>query len=192
MYRHKREKHLALKQKCTDCDYSNIYPNRIKQHIDHVHRGVKRRRSILINQNMNKNKKCQRESCEYAGTQNCSKLESHSLYFCKQCQLSFARNDSLKFHKDKIHEVLVFKCTYCDTYLTARKDTLEKHILFKHPEDKVKNLSRLVRLCKEEGCTYKTFNGQKLKRHIETKHDSIVKFKCHVMNCSYRSSKQKI
>ena len=31
MYRHKRENHTVLRQKCTDCEYSNIYPNRIEQ-----------------------------------------------------------------------------------------------------------------------------------------------------------------
>ena len=31
MYRHKREKHMGLEQKCTDCDYTNIYPNRMKK-----------------------------------------------------------------------------------------------------------------------------------------------------------------
>ena len=188
MYRHKREKHLVLKQKCTDCNYSNIYPNRIKQHINQVHRGMKRRRSIRINE---KNiEKCRRESCEYAGKQNCSELQSHSLYFCKQCQLSFERNYSLKFHNNKIHEGLVFKCRYCYTYSTASENSLKRHILSKHPEDQPKK-SRVLRFCKEEGCTHKTFDGQSLKRHIEAKHEGIVRFKCHVMNCSFRSSEQK-
>ena len=52
MYRHKREKHSVPKQTCSDCDYSHIYPNRVKMHYDRVHRGMKRRRSY---------EKCRRE-----------------------------------------------------------------------------------------------------------------------------------
>ena len=176
MYRHKRENHLVLKQKCTDCDYSNIYPNRVKWHFNRVHRGMKRIQRY----------KCRREGCKYAGTKSCSELESHSLFFCKQCQLSFERSDSLKFHNDKIHEGVIFNCTYCGTYSTARRDILERHILHKHSENK----SRLLKYCKEEGCTYKSLYGQ-FKRHIETKHEGIVRFKCHVMNCNFRSSEHK-
>ena len=42
MYRHKREQHTVLRQKCTDCEYSNIYANRIRQHYQQVHLGMKR------------------------------------------------------------------------------------------------------------------------------------------------------
>ena len=182
MYRHKRENHLVLKQKCSDCDFSNIYPNKVKKHFDQVHRGMKRRNY----------KKCRREWCEFAGTTNCLELQNHSLLFCKKCQLFFESNGPFKYHNDKIHEGVIFNCTHCDTYSTARKDTLEKHILSKHSEDVVKNQSRLLRFCKEEGCTYKNY-GQygHLKRHIETQHEGIIRFKCHVMNCSFRSSELK-
>ena len=32
MYKHKREKHSLVKQRCSDCDYSHVYPNRVKMH----------------------------------------------------------------------------------------------------------------------------------------------------------------
>ena len=159
MYRHKRENHLVLKLKCADCDYSNIYPNRIKQHFNQVHRGMIRRRK-----NRNNKDKCRRESCENLGTQNCLELQSHSLYFCKECKLSFEQNESLKFHTDKIHEGLVFKSK--------------------------KQGHRPIRFCKEEGCTYKDKYGT-LKRHMETKHEGIVRFYCRFMNCNFRSSAHK-
>ena len=94
MYRHKRENHLVQRPKCKECDYSNIYPNRMKTHFNQVHRGIKRIR----------NKKCRRKSCEFAGTQNCLELKSHSLFSCNKCQLSFESSDSLKYHNNKIHE----------------------------------------------------------------------------------------
>ena len=74
VYRHRREKHLVPKQKCTDCGYSNIYPNRVKTHFNRVHRGMKRKPY----------EKCRRESCAYAGTTDCSELQIHSQFFCKQ------------------------------------------------------------------------------------------------------------
>ena len=84
MYRHKRENHSVRKQSCTDCEYSNIYPNRVKMHVNQVHRGIKKR-----------NKKWWREWCEFSGTKNCLELLSHSMFVCKKCQLSFGRSDSL-------------------------------------------------------------------------------------------------
>ena len=178
MYKHKREKHSVVKQRCSDCEYSHVYPNRVKMHYNLVHMGMKRARGC--------NAKCRRESCEFVGTTNCLELETHLLFFCQQCQLSFGRSDSLKFHNDKIHEGLVFNCEYCDTYSTARKDRLERHMLSKHSDEDFKQI-RKPRFCKEEGCTYRDFNGQ-LKLHIEKKHEGIVRFKCHVMNCGFGTS----
>ena len=182
MYRHKREKHSVLKLNCTDCRYSNIYPNKVKTHYKQVHMGIKRGRGL-------DKLKCRRESCEFTGTTNCLELESHSFFFCEKCQLTFERSDSLKFHKDKIHEGLVFNCEHCDTYSTARKNSLERHILSKHSDEDSKQ-DRKARICQEEGCTYINLNGT-LKRHIETKHEGILRFKCHVMNCSFGSSAKK-
>ena len=182
MYRHKREKHSVLKLNCTDCKYSNIYPNKVKTHYNQVHMGIKRGRGL-------DKLKCRRESCEFTGTTNCLELGSHSFFFCEKCQLTFERSDSLKFHKDKIHEGLVFNCEHCDTYSTARKNSLERHILSKHSDEDSKQ-DRKARICQEEGCTFIDFNGT-LKRHIETKHEGVVRFKCNVMNCSFRSAEHK-
>ena len=210
MNKHKREKHSMVKQRCSDCDYSHVYPNRVKKHYNRVHLGMKVARdrgridkcrsdscefagttSCLELESHKLHKlKCRRESCENAGTTNCLELETHSLFFCEQCQLSFGRVDSLKFHKDKIHEGLVYNCDYCDiqgvVYSTARKNGLKRHIQIQHSDEDFKQ-NRKPRVCKEEGCTYINLNGE-LKRHIETKHEGIVRFKCHVMNCSFGSS----
>ena len=157
MYRHKREKHMGLEKKCTDCDYTNIYPNRMKKHFNQVHRGIKRKNF----------EKCRRESCEYAGTTNCLELESHSLFLCQKCQLSFKRSDSFKFHNRKIHEGVIFKCSYCDVYSNAKKNNLERHVLSKHSENEVKRQRqrRTLKFCEEEGCTYADSNGELKKTH---------------------------
>ena len=186
LYRHKREKHSVPKQTCADCDYSHIYPNRVKMHYDRVHRGMKRRRSF---------EKCRREFCEYAGTSTCLELQSHSLFFCEQCGLSFERSDDFKFHNDEIHEGLLFKCDYCE-YSSARKGNLKKHIIFTHSEDESKRPTNPERRqirnpnsCKEEGCTYKAYSGYELKKHIERKHEgNIIRLKCHLVNCNFETT----
>ena len=229
MYRHKREKHLVLKQKCTDCDYSNIYPNRVKLHYNRVHMGIKRGKcrresceyagttncielyshsmyfckqcqmSFIKSDSLKfhsgkvheglvfiSNDKCRRNSCEYAGTTNCLELQSHSYFLCEHCQLSFRRKDDLKFHVDKIHEGLVFNCTFCESYSTARKSTFKKHVLIKHSGEKSKQGQKPT-ICKEEGCTYTDQSINQLKRHVTSKHESI-KLICYVEDCTFETS----
>ena len=218
MYRHKRENHLVLKQKCTDCDFSNIYPNKVKTHYNQVHMGIKRKKTV-------KAKKCRSESCEYAGTTNCIESESHSMYFCKQCQksfksshsmkfhtekiheglvfnsrlkhikcrrnlceyagtkncldlrshsrfqceycqLSYGRSDDLKLHIGKIHEGLIFNCDFCDTYSTARRTDLKKHIFHKHSVEKSNQIKSKLR-CHVVNCNFRTPWNQNLRRHAK-------------------------
>ena len=177
MYRHMKETH-GLKQHCTDCEFSHFYPNRVKRHYDRVHRGfykgIKQERHYLM--------KCRKESCEFVGTKKCSDLQSHKLFYCEKCPASFERNDYLKFHNERIHEGVVYNCKYCDM-TKSKKGDLKRHILSTHSnEDQGQN--RKPTFCKEEGCSFKTLNGQ-LKQHIERKHDGIVRFKCSVMNCNF-------
>ena len=180
MYRHKRENHTVVRQKCPDCEYSNIYPNRIKTHYKQVHMGVKRARLPGT---------CRRQWCQYFGTAECLELQEHSLFTCNECKLSFSRGDDLKFHKEKIHLGLVYKCDICETYSTGRKGSLARHMISKHSDIYSKEVKG-VRPCTEEGCKYIDTNGG-LKQHIETKHEGIVRYKCHVMNCSFGSPRSK-
>ena len=185
LYRHKREKHSGLQQHCTDCEYSNHYPNRVKMHYDRVHRGIKRLRV-----SSHYAVKCRMESCEFVGTKKCLKLQSHKLFYCEQCTSSFERFDYLKFHNEGIHEGLVYSCEYCDK-ITTKKCDLKRHIFSNHSNGgQNRKQNRNATFCKEEGCSFKTLNGE-LKRHMETKHDGIVRFKCPAMNCNFRSSAKK-
>ena len=181
MFYHKKQKHTDLKQKCTDCDYSNYLPSKIKKHYKQVHLGIKRVQSRF-------HLKCRRELCEFVGTSNCLELQSHSRFICEKCQLSFKRNDTLKFHNEKVHLGLIFKCESCDSYSTGRKSSLARHIRFKHSGEKEQ---RKPRPCKEEGCSFVGTTGKILRRHIETKHEGVVRFRCHVMNCNFGSSSSK-
>ena len=180
MYRHKREKHSVPKQTCTDCDFSNIYPNKVKTHFNQVHRGMKRR---ILNI-----EKCRKEFCEYAGTSSCLDLQSHSLFFCDQCPLSFKKSWSLKIHTEKIHDGLVFNCEYCETS-TVRKENLKKHMDAKHSTANPKRKKTTNgSSCKEEGCTFISTSSGHLKRHIETTHEGIItRLKCQVVNCNFET-----
>ena len=179
MYRHMKEKH-GLKQHCTDCEYSHFYPNKVKRHYDTVHRGIRRVRNNLM--------KCRTESCEFARTEKCPDLQSHKLFYCEKCPASFERNVNLKFHNERIHEGVVYNCKYCDM-TKSKKGDLKRHILSIHSNmDRYQN--RKPTFCKEEGCSFKTLNGQ-LKQHIEKKHDGIVRFKCTAMNCHFGTSDKK-
>ena len=90
----------------------------------------------------------------------------------------------MKFHKDKIHLGLIFKCKYCDTYSTARKDLLERHILIKHSdEDRKENEPRSK---KPRSCPYADLYGS-LKRHIQREHEGII-LKCHIEDCNFETS----
>ena len=167
LYRHKREKHTVIKQRCSDCEYSHIYPNRVKRHYNQVHMGMKRfigrldkcrnescefagtTNCLELESHKLHKLKCRRESCENVGKTNCLELESHSLFFCNQCQLSFVRSDSLKYHSDKVHDGLLFKCDFCETYSTAMKKCLDRHILSKHSETDWK-VSGKGKSCEEE------------------------------------------
>ena len=64
-----------------------------------------------------------------------------------------------------------------------------RHINSKHQDQGLERIKKPI-VCKEEGCTFVSVYGN-LKRHIETKHEGIVRFKCHVMNCSFGSVEQK-
>ena len=128
MYRHKREKHSGLKQHCTDCEYSHFYPNRVRIHYDQVHRGIKR---VQVQYKSKKIIKCREESCKFVGTNNFLELQSHKLFYCEQCALSFKRIDYLKSHDERIHEGLVYNCEYCDKR-TTKKGDLKRHILSNH------------------------------------------------------------
>ena len=108
-------------------------------------------------------------------------METHMIFFCDLCPLSFERSDHLLFHNRSIHEGLTFRCEHCSTFSRGRKYTLQKHILSKHTED---GLKPQPKFCEEEGCSFSSRDGG-LRSHTESKHEGIVKFKCHVMNCKF-------
>ena len=180
MFQHKRVHHSDTKQQCSECDFSHFYPNRVRTHFKQVHLGIKRKKK-------SHQTKCQKVSCKNFGKTYCTELPEHSLFICEQCKLTFDRSDALKFHNEKIHEGIVYNCEFCKTYSVSRKSSLARHILSKHSDVKPKHMKS----CIEEGCAYKTQYTQQLNRHIESKHEGIVRFKCNVTNCAFGFSRKR-
>ena len=176
---HKKVKHCGVKQKCTDCEYFHVYPNRVKMHYNQVHLGIKRERGP-------QQLKCRRESCEYAGTTNCFELQSHSLFFCEQCELSFERSDSLKWHNDRIHEGLVRRQTKIPRSCKEEGCTYIGHNLKQHVERKHEGI--IVRLkCNVLNCDFETTWTKCLRRHAKVHFpEPLMLNKCN--HCDYAPS----
>ena len=181
IYSHVRVKHSDLKIKCTECNFSHPFPTKVNTHYKHVHLGVKRHHRRYI---------CRNEFCHSFGKQDCAELETHSLLYCKVCKYSSARSDDFKFHMQSVHEGIVYPCVYCSSYVAKRKLNLDRHIMAQHPQ-KSNSKAPGTCSCTEEGCHFETQYRNTLKKHIESKHEGMVRFKCSFMNCDYRTNESK-
>ena len=101
--------------------------------------------------------------------------------------MSFKRSDRLSDHKRGIHEGLKFYCEHCPSFSTPLIHNLKRHKLLKHTEE---GLKPKAKFCNEEGCTFSSRDGG-LRRHTESKHEGIVRFKCHVMNCKFGTTRDR-
>ena len=103
---HMRSKHPdpASKMKCEKCDFSHIFPSKLKVHYNIVHLGIERQ---------DDRNTCKIDSCENFGSKDCKELERHSLFSCKQCEYSTGRNSQIKMHIESVHEGIVYPCEQC-------------------------------------------------------------------------------
>ena len=181
MYSHVRVKHSDLKIKCTECKFSHPFPTKVKAHYKQVHLGVKRPHRRYI---------CRKKTCQKFDTTICTNLEFHSLLFCDKCDFTSGRGDDFKFHTESVHDGIVYKCEYCSSYTAKRKGTLNEHILHKHSIRDGKEFKQLFS-CNNAECKFETQYGNTLKKHIELKHEGIVRYKCDFMNCNYGTNESK-
>ena len=179
MRSHIKTKHSNLKKKCTDCDYSHPIDSKVKAHHRQVHLGVKRSHRKVV---------CRQDDCQYLGTSNCPESE-HCLLYCEQCEFSTIATDYLKKHKEAIHsgEAFFSKCKQCD-YKTRWSSCLTRHEINKHMDEQTKEVKINWKKCTFENCLFKTPFPIVLKRHIESKHEGIVHFRCKYMNCAYMTN----
>ena len=171
---HMRSKHQDpdTKIKCEECHFTHIYPSKMKVHYNIVHLGIKRQ---------DDKNTCKVDSCENFGKKTCQELENHSLFSCKQCQYSTTRNCQIKLHNQSVHEGIVYPCEQCP-FITKSKDSIRSHVKFMH--------AKIFLICTEENCTYKTHSNNLLKKHVESEHEGVVRFKCDYMNCDFVTNKR--
>ena len=104
----------------------------------------------------------------------------------------------MKFHEDKIHLGLIFKL--CETYTTARKKDLDRHIRVKHyfQTSWAKNLKRHVKIlntavinCAVQNCDVKLKGIKNLKRHLALVHEAHKRYICWSENCTFKTGSKK-
>ena len=92
---------------CPDCHYSSDREYRLRDHINHVHKGLKPH-------------KC--PHCQYSAAQP-QTLRDHIMvihdgirpYKCTECVKSYGRPGQLKSHVDSVHrKIRAYKCDLCD------------------------------------------------------------------------------
>ena len=186
---HVKTKHSKVKKKCTECDYSHAIGSKVKSHHRQVHLGVKRIQRMVV---------CRQDDCQYLGMNNCPESE-HCLLYCEQCEYSTRVSRYLKIHLQNVHssenvytpaDGLILTCKQCD-YKTSWSSCLTRHKVSKHMDEQTKQEHINWRECTFENCLFKTPMPVVLKRHIESKHEGIVHFRCKYMNCAYMTDNKK-
>ena len=185
MRSHVKTKHSETKETCTDCDYSHPIASKVKAHFRKIHLGIKEERRRKI---------CRREGCLNAGLSTCSESD-HFLLYCEHCEFTTSGLEYLKRHLQRYHitialksddndERLLHSCENCD-YKTQWKGTLSRHVMNNHMNEETKQILMMTKKCTYETCSFKTKESVRLKRHIESKHEGIIHYRCKYMNCAY-------
>ena len=129
MRQHMVIQHSGIKHKCTYCDYTHYFPNRVKTHENHIHKKIPRRKDPYT--------KC--DECSYS-TQRKSKLKKHTqavhegaVFTCEICNVSVKY---LEEHTRRVHENVqrTFSCEQCQ-FSTKGKRDLGDHIRSAHAEN---------------------------------------------------------
>ena len=177
LYVHKRQNHMKhLKQKCTECENTYSYLSKLKQHFNQVHQRIRRKQNNLYKVI------CRKQICPDFQTKGCKQIEDHSLFVCDQCPFSSRRKDMTQSHVQFVHEGVIFKCDQCTICTVKTRGALERHVLLKHPgpEQKANPL-----LCTEIECTFISFIDRDMKRHVQEKHEGLIRYRCDIMNCNF-------
>ena len=145
MWNHEVEKHIGTKQKCTECDFSNHFSSKIRKHFKLIHLKIPRR------------------------------LYSRS---CDECDFKTEMVkgwDSLKHHKESVHEGIVYTCKICPNYKT------NNHVTFRHHNNNCHS-KKERKVCTEDDCSYQTSSSRELARHKGTIHEGIIRHRCDTCN----------
>ena len=107
---HEIEKHKGTKQNCTECDFSNYFSSKIRKHFKLVHLRIPRRKSA--------------RSCDECD-------------FKTEMVIGW---DSLKHHKESVHEGIVYTCKICPNYTTTNRETFRGHNDKRHSKKREKGM----------------------------------------------------
>ena len=172
MRQHILIKHSGVKNKCTFCDYTHYYPNRVKVHENHVHKKIPRIQYVSGKKNM----VCNDIQCPQVGTKECNLLENHGRHFCKKCKYAAKRTSDLRIHDQRVHDEVIInivcKNIECPKVGTKGCNSLEAHC--KH-------------FCKE--CTFSSKRKDVLNSHIQSVHEGVI-FTCE--ECQYSSARRRV
>nr|CAI5835590.1 unnamed protein product [Callosobruchus analis] len=93
---------------------------------------------------------------------------SRKVHECTECTFKTISNSQFRRHM-VTHSGVTITCIYCNkTFI--RKDSLEDHIVKRHP-DFIASVSRKVHECTE--CTFKTISNSQFRRHMVTHSDNV-------------------
>ena len=134
------EQDSERKYPCTDCEYKANRPDhlrrhKLKTHSDHF--GHENKPSVNTEI---KNKMDTSDSESFKSGNKLFKYLTKQHYSCDECDFKAGRVDSLKRHKNKVHNAdksdtyqstKTLKCEYCD-FTFSRGDNLKCHVAKKH------------------------------------------------------------
>ena len=163
------------KLKCEKCDFTHIFPSKLKVHYNIVHLGIKRQ---------DEKNTCKTLSCEHFGKTTCKDLETHSLFSCEHCQFLARRRHLMRDHVEKVHEGIIHPCQKCP-FVAKTGETFRKHMKTQHHIKIVmKERYQAEKPNKCNQCSYVCSRPTDLKSHM-IRHTGEELYKCDQCNNVY-------
>nr|CAI5835588.1 unnamed protein product [Callosobruchus analis] len=159
---------------CTKCAYKTVSTHHLKKHIivNHPDIGDNRVTSTCIYCDKTFVRKETLDEHILKTHPDFIASVSRKVHECTECTFKTISNSQFRRHMvtHSAGNRVTITCIYCNkTFI--RKDSLEDHIVKKHPEF-IASVSAKVHECTK--CTYKTVNTIHLKRHIKANHPDIA------------------
>ena len=154
------------------CEFTHIFPSKLKVHYNIVHLGIKRQ---------DEKNTCKTLSCEHFGKTTCKDLETHSLFSCEHCQFSARRKHLMRDHVEKVHEGIIHPCQKCP-FVAKTGDTLRTHMKTQH-HIKI-DMKERYQAEKPNKCNQCSSRPTDLKSHM-IKHAGGKPYNCN--QCNYAS-----
>ncbi|KAK9876075.1 hypothetical protein WA026_011186 [Henosepilachna vigintioctopunctata] len=116
---------------------------------------------------------------------------SVTCYKCQECQYAHAQISLVMAHYNRKHNKVKYQCPDCKFKFTTLWNC-QGHILTRHPDKAQKLLQILIKKKNLNGnnkhcpyCEFEVHSSTLLKRHVETIHSEVIRFKC--LYCMYNN-----